>query len=77
MRFQDGNKRTSLAAADMFLKINGFRLESVSLKPGFTNEIVDNALVAVCTNTWTVEQLGQLYEEMATTIEDWTPEIMA
>lgn len=75
--FQDGNKRTALVAADMFLKINGYPLQPVPLQPDATNQTLENAHVAICNNAWTAEQLGQLYQQMATAIEEWTPEIIA
>ncbi|KAF2241543.1 DOC family protein [Trematosphaeria pertusa] len=75
--FQDGNKRTALVAADMFLKINGYKLQTVPLQPDAAKQPLENALDAVCTDAWTVEQLGQFYQQMATAIEEWTPEIMA
>ncbi|OCL08853.1 DOC family protein [Glonium stellatum] len=75
--FQDGNKRTALVAADMFLKINGYRLQKVPLQPGAAKQPLEDALVAVCTDKWTAEQLGQYYQQVATAIEEWTPDIMA
>lgn len=75
--FQDGNKRTALVAADMFLRINGYKLQTVPVHPDAANQTLENAQDAVCTNAWTVEQLGQFYQQMATVIEGWTPDIMA
>jgi death-on-curing family protein len=75
--FQDGNKRTALVAADMFLKINGYRLQKVPLQPGAEAQTLEDALVAVCTDKMTAEQLGQYYQQVATAIEDWTLDIMA
>lgn len=73
--YQDGNKRTALVAADMFLKINGYILQKVPMQANDTNDRVNQQLadahVAVCTNAWTTEQLGQLYQSMATATEEW------
>ncbi|KAF1358394.1 DOC family protein [Lizonia empirigonia] len=65
--YQDGNKRTALMAADMFLKINGYKLQEMLLQP--SNVSLENAHVAVCTNAWTAEELGQFYEQRAKAIE--------
>ncbi|KAF1962573.1 DOC family protein [Byssothecium circinans] len=72
--YQDGNKRTALVAADMFLKMNGYKLQQTPLQP---DQNLENAHVAVCTNAWTAEDLGRFYEQKATAIEEWTPEVMA
>ncbi|KAJ6018381.1 hypothetical protein N7499_003695 [Penicillium canescens] len=45
--FQDGNKRTALLAADMFLKINGFYLQKVPFAEDLHNKALANAHVAV------------------------------
>jgi hypothetical protein len=37
----------------------------------------ENAHVAVCMSVWTSERLGQFYEERASAISEWTPEIIA
>lgn len=74
--YQDGNKRTALVAADMFLKINGYELHKVPLKEYKNNQVLVRAHVAVCTNTCTAEQLGAYYQSLATAIEAWTPEIL-
>ncbi len=77
--YQDGNKRTALVAADMFLKINGYILQKVPLQANSTNDCVIQQLadahVAVCTNAWTAEQLGQLYQSMATATEEWGADV--
>jgi death-on-curing family protein len=67
--YQDGNKRTALVAADMFLKINGFQLQDTPLQPDNVSENLENAHVAVCTNAWTAEELGLFYEQKAKAIE--------
>lgn len=74
--FQDGNKRTALLAADMFLKINGYALQKTPLQPDAVNQALTDAHLAVCTNAWTAEQLGQLYEQVAFSFDEWTSEIM-
>ncbi|KAL5430640.1 hypothetical protein PMIN06_012489 [Paraphaeosphaeria minitans] len=73
--FQDGNKRTALVAADMFLKINGYKLNKVPLQAD-PEHTLENAHVAVCTNVWTAEQLGHFYQQMATPITSWTSDIL-
>ncbi|KAK2764296.1 hypothetical protein FQN54_008988 [Arachnomyces sp. PD_36] len=74
--YQDGNKRTALLAADMFLKINGYRLQKVPLHEDQVNQDLANAHVAVVTNQWTAEQLGSYYQSVATPIDEWTPDIV-
>ena len=74
--YQDGNKRTALLAADMFLKINGYKLQKIPLQHDSNNRVLAEAHAAVCTNKWTAEQLGSYYQSLATAIEAWTPEIM-
>jgi death-on-curing family protein len=63
--FQDGNKRTALVAADMFLKINGYLLQKVPLAEDKYNKALANAHVAVVTNQWTAKQLGNYYKSVA------------
>ncbi|RHZ45199.1 uncharacterized protein CDV56_102029 [Aspergillus thermomutatus] len=67
--YQDGNKRTALLAADMFLKINGYRLQKVPFADDPFNKALADAHVAVVTNKWTVEQLGNFYH----TVDNATP----
>ena len=64
--FQDGNKRTALLAADMFLKMNGYELKGSSLQPEDGGQELENAHVAVCTNAWAAGELGRVYERTAT-----------
>lgn len=69
--FQDGNKRTALFAADMFLKINGQRLQT---KPKGRddeelNEALASAHVAVATGKWNAEDLGSYYEKIAEPVQ--------
>ncbi|KAH7562678.1 hypothetical protein BM1_02198 [Bipolaris maydis] len=46
----DGNKRTALLAADLFLKINGYNIQMASLQ-GFAiaKQPIQEAILAVCT----------------------------
>jgi prophage maintenance system killer protein len=74
--YQDGNKRTALLAADMFLKINGYKLQDTPMAADALNNNIANAHVAVTTNQWTARQLGEYYESIATPIASWTPDIM-
>lgn len=74
--YQDGNKRTALLAADMFLKINGYQLQRQPMAPDAVNHDITNAHVAVATSQWDAKRLGQYYESIATSIESWSPEIM-
>ncbi len=76
--FQDGNKRTALVAADVFLKINGCRLQERSERPMAqenSNRDLDrdlaDALNTVCTNQWTSEQLAGYYKAIAAPISGW------
>ncbi|CAP93395.1 Pc16g07250 [Penicillium rubens Wisconsin 54-1255] len=47
---RDGNKRTALVAADMFLKINGYTLLNRPFANDPNNKALANAHVAVVTN---------------------------
>lgn len=71
--FQDGNKRTALCAADMFLKMNGFRLQRedptvAGLGADFHEGLAD-AHVAIATHRWTAEELGGYYASLAGPLE--------
>ncbi|KAL5047246.1 hypothetical protein BDW71DRAFT_196986 [Aspergillus fruticulosus] len=72
--FQDGNKRTALLAADMFLKINGYYLQKVPFAEDTNNMGLANAHVAVVTNQWTAEQLGNYYKSVAAPLVPMTAE---
>ncbi|KAL4986365.1 DOC family protein [Aspergillus falconensis] len=74
--FQDGNKRTALLAADMFLKINGYYLQKVPFAEDTNNMGLANAHVAVVTNQWTAEQLGNYYKSVAAPLVPMTAEVM-
>ncbi|KAF2788603.1 DOC family protein [Melanomma pulvis-pyrius CBS 109.77] len=68
--YQDGNKRTAVVAVDMFLKINGWKLQETLLQPDNVSQDMEDAHVAVCTNAWTAEKMGQFYEQKAKAIEE-------
>ncbi|KAH9879439.1 hypothetical protein IAQ61_001257 [Plenodomus lingam] len=68
--FQDGNKRTAIVAADMFTKLNSSKLQDMLLQPSPENKLMEEGLVAACTNKWTAEQLGEYYEKVAREL-DW------
>jgi len=74
--FQDGNKRTALVAADMFLKINGYRLQETPLGQDSANNDLAAAHNAVCTDQWTVDDLAGLYARVAAAIPEWSEEIV-
>ncbi|RSL73916.1 hypothetical protein CEP54_000143 [Fusarium duplospermum] len=64
--YQDGNKRTALYAADMFLKMNGHQLRTKPTDRGkaeFDEELSD-AHVFVATRRWTPEDLGNYYRSI-------------
>lgn len=56
--FIDGNKRTALSAADVFLRMNGYDL---GLEPDFTYELV----IGVCEGDVTKKQLAAAFRERA------------
>lgn len=74
--FQDGNKRTALVAADMFLKINGYTLLNRPFANDPNNKALANAHVAVVTNQWTAQQLGNYYKSLAVPIGPLTAQIL-
>ncbi|KPM41904.1 hypothetical protein AK830_g4606 [Neonectria ditissima] len=65
--YQDGNKRTALYAADMFLKINGYQLQTRSAAKSDVelDEQLSDAHVFVATSEWTSEDLGAYYKGSA------------
>lgn len=75
--YQDGNRRTALLAADMFLKINGYRLQKTPMAEDAVNQAIADAHVAVVMNKWDVNQLGKYYESIATPVGSWTADILA
>jgi len=74
--YQDGNKRTALLAADMFLKINGYQLQKTPLADDPVARGITEAHVAVVTHKWERQELGKYYESIATPIDSWTKEIL-
>lgn len=60
--YQDGNKRVSLLAADMFMKINGYQLQKTLLSRDELDEQLQSAHVAVATKQWDAENLASFYE---------------
>ncbi|MCJ1381221.1 hypothetical protein MMC17_004330 [Xylographa soralifera] len=60
--FQDGNKRVALAAAEMFLRMNGWRLQGIILADDPMRPGLVDALVKVATGKWTAKQLGDYYK---------------
>ncbi len=65
--YQDGNKRTALYAADMFLKINGYQLQKTPMGADDVdiNGGLANAHVAVAKGEWSSEDLGRYYAGIA------------
>ncbi|KAI8713453.1 Fido domain-containing protein [Fusarium sp. LHS14.1] len=65
--YQDGNKRTALYAADMFLKMNGHQLQKrpEGKSQDEFNEELSDAHVFVATRRWTPEDLGNYYRSIA------------
>jgi death-on-curing protein len=61
--FVDGNKRTALAAADVFLRLNGVRL-SLGL------DAVYDLVIGVCEGTVTKKQLAAAFRENAAPFEE-------
>lgn len=87
--FSDGNKRTSVAAADMFLRLNGFQLtrgeESCLIRGGNTVDgqehssapappiSLADAHVAVASGLWDEEKLARFYLKVARPLENCSP----
>lgn len=61
--YQDGNKRSAMFAADMFLRLNGHRIAiPMTSKPkSKSDDEVASAHVDVATNKWSAEDLGRFY----------------
>lgn len=74
--YQDGDKRTALLAADMFLKINGYKLQRTPKAHDAGSHDITNAQVAVTTSRWDAKRLGEYYESIATPIESQNLYIM-
>lgn len=60
----------------MFLKINGYRLLERPMAQGSVGKDLANAHNAVCANRWTPEQLTERYKAIATSIPEWSVEIL-
>ncbi|KAK2731174.1 hypothetical protein FQN57_003546, partial [Myotisia sp. PD_48] len=70
--FQDGNKRTALMAADMFLKINGYKLQKVPIEEDEANKSIADAYVALVSHLLMAEEQGNFYERAATPVGELT-----
>lgn len=82
--FSDGNKRTSVAAADMFLRLNGYYLtpggDGMDLLKGSGREgshshgtqprsALADAHVAVASGHWSEDELARFFKEAALPIK--------
>lgn len=82
--FSDGNKRTSVAAADLFLRLNGYYLtpggDGLDLCEGSDKESKNSpgnaprssladAHVAIASGQWDEEQLARFYKSVAQPLE--------
>lgn len=83
--FSDGNKRTSVAAADVFLRLNGFQLTQggdsrLTESEGCVDQQQDSsgqappasladAHVAVASGVWDEEKLAHFYRKTARSLE--------
>ena len=66
-----------MAAADMFLKINGYKLQEAPFDPSEPNNLgLRDAHLSLINNQWTAEQLGDYYQSTAQPITAWTTLIM-
>ena len=74
--YKDGNKRTAYLAADMFLKINGYKLHDTPMTNDAVNTDIANMHEAVMTNRLDAKRLGLYYESIATPIASSSPEII-
>jgi prophage maintenance system killer protein len=63
--FQDGNKRLAAISVDMFLKMNGLKLQETPLK-GANDAKIANAHVRVATKDWDAAERGRFYQMIAT-----------
>ncbi|KAF2158473.1 hypothetical protein M409DRAFT_31026 [Zasmidium cellare ATCC 36951] len=75
--YADGNKRAALVAADMFLKINGYKLQAKVLGVDHCSEGLAAAHVAVTTGQWDSDSLSRYYRQVATPVGLLTPDIVA
>ncbi|KAG8624282.1 hypothetical protein KVT40_007349 [Elsinoe batatas] len=60
--FQDGNKRTSLLAADVFFRLHG---KGLRVRDEQAEDELADAQVRIVTGEWTAEELGKYYETVA------------
>ncbi|KAI0864165.1 DOC family protein [Xylaria cubensis] len=67
--YQNGNKRTALLAADMFLRTNGYRLHQNLRSKHKMDDDLKNAHVAIATNTWTAQELAECYRSIAKPVD--------
>ena len=73
--YQDGNKRVALVAADMFLKINGHKLETTPLATSTISQELANAHVAVATGRWGRDELAEYYRKVSAPLDSATADI--
>ncbi|KAH7168009.1 DOC family protein [Fusarium sp. MPI-SDFR-AT-0072] len=66
--YQDGNKRTALVAANMFLQLHGYQLREALFISDENDEQIKEAHVAVATRQWDAEQLASFYNSIATSL---------
>ncbi|KAL1854907.1 hypothetical protein VTK73DRAFT_8638 [Phialemonium thermophilum] len=74
--YQDGNKRISLIAADMFLKVNGCRLLDNPPRQESAKGSLKDAQVAVASGTWSAGELAEYYRGAASPLEESQKEEM-
>lgn len=65
--FQDGNKRTALLAATVFLRLNGYEMvsreEGLWVGEGGGGRVrLEDAIVGVVVRKWDVEMLARCFE---------------
>ncbi|KAF5023040.1 hypothetical protein F66182_4924 [Fusarium sp. NRRL 66182] len=65
--YQNGNKRTALYAADMFLKTNGYQLQTkpMAKRDEELDKGLSDAHIFVASGRWTSEDLGGYYRSIA------------
>ncbi|KAF9765349.1 hypothetical protein IL306_002437 [Fusarium sp. DS 682] len=68
--YQDGNKRTSLLAANEFLRMNGYQLREELFPSDEIDDKITAAHVAVATKQWDAEKLAAFYKSIATGADD-------
>ncbi|KAF5716030.1 DOC family protein [Fusarium mundagurra] len=66
--FQDGNKRTALVAASMFLQLHCYQLREKLFTSDEMDEQIKDAHVAVATRHWDAEQLTSFYKTITTSL---------